>query len=128
MNASTTTSRTDELTGSFFIGSEDVHGTQGELRGVNPRTGEKLEPVYGLGGAEDADRAAKLAAEAFPAFRATDAETRRLPGAYCHGNRGHQDAVVERVVAETGIAQPRVEGELARTTNRSSSTNFMIDL
>lgn len=119
MTTSPTTSRTDALTGSFFIGSEDVHGTQGELRGVNPRTGEDLEPVYGLGGAEDADRAAKLAAEAFPAFRATDAETRAgFLERIATEIEAIKDAIVERVVAETGIAQPRVEGELARTTNQ----------
>ncbi|GAB3268489.1 aldehyde dehydrogenase (NADP(+)) [Arthrobacter pigmenti] len=118
MSISQQTASTD-LAGVFLIGSSDVHGGQGELRGVNPRTGGELEPAYGLGGRGDVDRAVTLATEAFAGFRATDAETR---AGFLERIAAEIEAVAEpiaeRVIAETGIAQARAQGELARTTNQ----------
>jgi len=41
------------LTGAMLIGADRVHGSGGELHAVDPRTGRRLEPTYGLGGAEE---------------------------------------------------------------------------
>ncbi|WP_035781279.1 aldehyde dehydrogenase family protein, partial [Arthrobacter sp. H14] len=119
MNTTQASAPAAELTGIFFIGADEVRGTQGELRGVNPRTGEELEPAYGLGGVEDVDRAAALAADAFAEFRASDAETRAVfLERIASEIEAIAEPIVERVTAETGIAQGRAQGELARTTNQ----------
>lgn len=107
------------LTGSMLIGAADVRGNAGEVRGVNPATGEALEPSYGLGDSSDVDRAVSLAWQAFPVYRATSLETR---SAFVRTVADNIDALgdtlVSRVVAETGIASPRVKMELGRTTNQ----------
>lgn len=107
------------LTGSMLIGAADVRGSAGEVRGVNPATGEALEPVYGLGGQSDVDRALDLAWQAFPVYRATSLKARAAFLTTVADNiDALGDTLVARVVAETGIPDPRVRGELARTTNQ----------
>jgi NADP-dependent aldehyde dehydrogenase len=107
------------LTGSMLIGAEDVRGTAGEVRGVNPATGTELEPAYGLGDSSDVDRAVSLAWQAFPTYRATSLETRSAFLTTVANNiDALGDTLVSRVVSETGIPEPRVRMELARTTNQ----------
>ena len=107
------------LTGEMFIGAERVAGTAGTVHAQDPRTGEQLEPAYGLGTAADVDRAATLAGRAFRDYRRTTPQVR---AAFLDGVADRLTALTEtlvpRVVAETGIAEPRVRGELARTTNQ----------
>jgi len=107
------------LTGSMLIGAADVRGGAGETRGVNPATGEALEPAYGLGDESDVDRALSLAWQAFPTYRATSLAARSAFLSTIADNLDALgDTLVARVVAETGIPDPRVRGELARTTNQ----------
>jgi NADP-dependent aldehyde dehydrogenase len=107
------------LTGSMLIGATDVRGAGNEIRGVNPATGEQLEPSYGLGDESDVDRAVSLAWQAFPVYRATSLQAR---SAFIKTVADNIDALgdtlVTRVVQETGIPEPRVRMELARTTNQ----------
>ena len=107
------------LTGSMLIGAADVRGGAGETRGVNPATGAALEPSYGLGDTADVDRAVALAWDAFPVYRATTLQARSAFITTVADNiDALGDTLVARVVAETGIPDPRVRGELARTTNQ----------
>ncbi len=107
------------LTGSMLIGAADVRGSAGELRGVNPATGEQLEPVYGLGDESAVERAVALAWQAFPAYRATSLAQRSAFLSTVAANiDALGDTLIARVVAETGIPEPRVRGELARTTGQ----------
>ncbi|MFL6118075.1 aldehyde dehydrogenase (NADP(+)) [Actinophytocola sp.] len=107
------------LTGSMLIGAADVRGRGKEIRGVDPATGQELEPGYGLGDESDVDRAVSLAWQAFPVYRATSLRARSAFLATVADNiDALGDTLVARVVAETGIPAPRVRGELARTTNQ----------
>lgn len=107
------------LTGSMLIGAADVRGSAGQTRGVNPATGEALEPSYGLGDETDVDRAVSLAWQAFPVYRATSLEARSAFITTVADNiDALGDTLVGRVVAETGIPRPRVRMELARTTTQ----------
>lgn len=115
---STTASRVTP-TGTMLLGSQDVRGGEGEVRAVDPRTGHELEPSFGLGGTTEVDRAANLAWDAFATLRATSAETRAaLLDAIATEVEGLGDDLVHRVIAETGIVEARVRGELARTVNQ----------
>ncbi|TDV43589.1 aldehyde dehydrogenase (NADP(+)) [Actinophytocola oryzae] len=110
---------TQALTGSMLIGASDVRGGAGEVRGVNPATGEVLEPAFGLGDESDVDRAVSIAWHAFPTYRATTLAARAaLLTTIADNIDALGDTLVARVVAETGIPDPRVRGELARTTNQ----------
>jgi NADP-dependent aldehyde dehydrogenase len=103
----------------MLIGAADVRGSAGEVRGVDPATGERLDPSYGLGDHSDVDRAVSLAWAAFPVYRATSLTARSAFLATVADNiEALGDTLVTRVVAETGIPGPRVRGELARTTNQ----------
>jgi NADP-dependent aldehyde dehydrogenase len=107
------------LTGSMLIGAADVRGSAGEVRGVDPATGQALDPVYGLGDESDVDRAASLAWQAFPVYRSTSLAARSAFLSTVADNvEALGDTLVARVVAETGIPEPRVRGELARTTGQ----------
>ncbi|MFI7673427.1 aldehyde dehydrogenase (NADP(+)) [Actinophytocola sp. NPDC049390] len=107
------------LTGSMLIGAADVRGSAGEVRGVNPATGETLEPSYGLGDGADVDRAVALAWEAFGPYRATSLAARSAFLTTVADNiDALGDTLVARVHAETGIPEVRVRGELARTTGQ----------
>ena len=110
---------TTSLTGELIIGSRRMRGQQGEFQAVDPRTGESIDPSYGLGGPAEVARAAALANEAFPSYRQTGHEQR---AAFLDSVAANLEAITEplvaRVVTETGIVEPRVRGELARTINQ----------
>jgi NADP-dependent aldehyde dehydrogenase len=115
----TTDQSIGSLTGAMFIGSDRLAGAEGTFRGVDPRTGTELEPAYGLGSRAEAARAAQLADEAFSAYRRTGPKER---GAFLDTVADNIEALgetlVERVQLETGIVEPRVRGEMARTVNQ----------
>ncbi|WP_285593581.1 aldehyde dehydrogenase (NADP(+)) [Kineosporia sp. NBRC 101731] len=108
-----------ELTGEMLIGASSVFGSSGTFTGRDPRTGEDLKPVYGLGDQAQVEQAAGLAWDAFRTYRQTDGGPR---AAFLDRMAANLEAVagelVTRVVTETGIAEPRVRGELARTVNQ----------
>ncbi|MFG3685658.1 aldehyde dehydrogenase (NADP(+)) [Micromonospora sp. NPDC047740] len=114
-----TTTETTPLTGAMLIGSAEVHGNEGEVRAVDPRSGRTLEPAYGLGGAAEVDRAAELAWTAFDGYRHADLATRAAFLESIAANlEALGDTLIERVVAETGIPAARVLAERARTCNQ----------
>ncbi len=102
--------------GDMFIGRRAVQGSQGEIRAVNPETGETLEPVYRGVTQAELDEACRLADEAFDAYRSADPELRaRLLETIAHNILALGDTLVERVMAESGLPRMRVEGERGRT-------------
>lgn len=105
-----------ELTGSSLIGAADVHPDGATFRAVDPTTGAELDPAYGEAGPAEVERAAALAAEAFPSYRRTSAEQR---AAFLESAATNIESLgselAERVTAETGLPAGRVAGEVART-------------
>ena len=103
-------------TGEMLIGADAVRGTDGSIHAVNPATGETLEP--GFAGATEADvaRACDLAWQAFPAYRETSQEARAtFLEAIADEVMALGDALIERVMAESGLPRARLEGERGRT-------------
>jgi NADP-dependent aldehyde dehydrogenase len=86
---------------------------------VDPATGTELDPAYGEAGPAEVDRAAALAAAAFPVYRRTSAEHR---AAFLESIASNLEALgstlAERVTAETGLPAGRVAGETARTVGQ----------
>jgi alpha-ketoglutaric semialdehyde dehydrogenase len=105
-----------DLTGLSFIGAQRGQTGGAVFHGMNPATGEALEPAYHSAPAEEVERAARLAAEAFPAFSATTGKQR---GAFLRAIAANiealGDTLYSRVMAETALPEPRVKGETART-------------
>lgn len=107
------------LTGELLIGGESRMGTNGQIKGVDPATGETLEPAFGGATRADVEQAAALAAEAFAPYRSLPYETRAT---FLEAIAEHIEAIgddlIVRVMAETGLPRPRLEGERARTTGQ----------
>ncbi|WP_229051558.1 aldehyde dehydrogenase (NADP(+)) [Aeromicrobium sp. Leaf350] len=86
---------------------------------TNPATGEALAPEFPEQGPAEVERATRLAAEAFPAFRATTPEAR---AAFLESIAAHIEASTDelwpRVQAETGLPLGRVQGETGRTVGQ----------
>ncbi|MEV5541293.1 aldehyde dehydrogenase (NADP(+)) [Saccharopolyspora shandongensis] len=106
-------------TGAMLIGAEPVIGTGEEVRSADPRTGAALGPAYPAASVEQVERACALAAQAFPAFRATTAERRaefleRIADLLDE----RREALVERAHAETALPRPRLTGEVGRTSGQ----------
>ncbi|MEV0357544.1 aldehyde dehydrogenase (NADP(+)) [Nocardia sp. NPDC050697] len=107
------------LTGAALIGGTDVPGSGEPFQAVNPATGAALEPVFRPTAEDDVARAAELAHAAFKVYRHTGFEQRatfleRIAAEL----EALGDTLVERVIAETGLPEPRVRGEVGRTTGQ----------
>lgn len=119
MNDVSPAGNSELLQGKFLVGFRDAEGDNGRISGVNPRTKARILPDYGLGGIEDVNAAAELAADAFPIYRQTDGSTRAtFLERIALELETIQNEVIDRVVQETGIAELRVEAEFKRTTKQ----------
>ena len=107
------------INGEMFIGGRAAKGTDGEIRGINPETGETLDPVYGGATWADLDEACRLAWEAFDAYRSADPGKRAaFLEAIAQNIIDLGDELVERTMAESGLARGRIEGERGRTVGQ----------
>jgi alpha-ketoglutaric semialdehyde dehydrogenase len=107
------------ITGEMLIGASAVRGTEGDIQGINPATGEKLQPAFGGGGPAEVERACALAAEAFDTFRQTSPEQRAaFLEAAAQAILDLGDELIERAVTESGLPRGRIEGERGRTVGQ----------
>ncbi len=107
------------LQGTSFIGAARGESTGTAFHAVNPATREPLAPAYYPATAGEIDRAAVLAAEAFPVFSRTSGKDR---GAFLRSIAEEIEAVAEEIAGrgplETGLPEARLRGETARTTGQ----------
>ena len=114
-----TTQLTARPTGQMIIAGKPVAGTGAEVRGFNPATGEPLEPAFRYGDESHVDTACAAAAEAFGPYRATGSEQRaQFLEAIASGIEAIKPELVERAVAESGLPEARIGGEVGRTTGQ----------
>jgi 2,5-dioxopentanoate dehydrogenase len=107
------------LTGDMLIGGAAVRGSAAPIYGVNPATGEQLDPPFPGGTPADVEHACALAWDAFDSYRETTlAERARLLDAIAEQLLELGDALIERTCAETGLPRGRIEGERARTVGQ----------
>ncbi|GFG52411.1 aldehyde dehydrogenase (NADP(+)) [Mycolicibacterium agri] len=115
----TATMRDAQLTGQMLIAGELVRGSGKEIRAFDPTAGHELEPAYPYGDASHVDAACAAAAAAFADYRATTSEQRaRFLEAIADNIDAATDAIAARAVAESGLPQARLTGEVARTTGQ----------
>lgn len=114
-----TTQLTARPTGQMLIAGNPVAGTGTEIRGFNPATGQTLEPTYRYGDESHVDSACAAAAEAFGPYRATTSEQRaQFLETVAASIEAIKTELVERAVAESGLPEPRIAGEVGRTTGQ----------
>ena len=105
-----------ELTGfSFLAGRRSSHlGPTFAAR--NAATGAGLEPLYASSSIEELNAAAAAAAEAFTLFGKSSATGRAtLLRAIATGLEAISAQLVARAMLETGLPEPRLQGEVGRT-------------
>jgi len=107
------------ITGDMLIGASAARGTEDTFYGINPATGEKLEPAFQGGNANDIERACTLAEAAFDTYRATTPEQRaRLLESIAENIEAIGDELIERAHAESALPIGRLQGERGRTTGQ----------
>ncbi len=108
-----------EIRGLSLVGNEDGVPTGNIHHAVNPATGETLPEAFHACTAEEVDRAAALAATASHGCRLLDGKRR---AAFLRAAADEIDAILGelkvRMPLETGLPEPRVAGEAARTMNQ----------
>lgn len=107
------------LYGYSTIAGRTVVGAAGSMRAMNPRTGEFLEPEFGLVGTSEVDAAAQAATAAFDTYRATPPQERAdLLRRIADELDARRDEIVQRAGEETGLPAGRLNGEHARTAGQ----------
>ena len=107
------------LTGEMFIGFSRVTGQDGTINAINPATGEKLEPSYGMATSKDIERATALAAQAYDSYSGTPPEVRaQFLEKIATNIEAIKTEAVNRAHLETGLPLGRLEGEVNRTTGQ----------
>ena len=106
------------ITGAILVGSRDLSGPA-TFRAVDPSRGVEIEPAFSEAGPAEVESAARLAAEAFPLFRAIVPERRAaFLDLIAAKIEAIGDALNERAMQETGLPAARLQGERARTTGQ----------
>lgn len=108
-----------ELTGLSFIGFERGSRNGSSFQAFAPTTGEPVQPVYRAATLQELDRAAQLAAEAFPIYSQTSGKARAaFLRRIADGFESHRDDLAQRAHLETALPLPRLTGEVNRTANQ----------
>jgi len=103
---------------SWIAGRQGVARGKG-FRGVDPATGDELEPEFFAATKEELEAAAKGAEEAAAVMaRMSGKERGALLRAIAEELTAVGEALVERAHRETGLPLPRLQGELGRTTGQ----------
>ncbi|QEM80973.1 aldehyde dehydrogenase (NADP(+)) [Halomonas binhaiensis] len=104
------------LEGKQLIGNQAVLASGRAIHGINPATGETLEPGYPGGGQAEVERACELAWQAFDAYRETGPEQRAsFLETIADEIEAIGDDLIVRAMAESGLPRARLEGERGRT-------------
>lgn len=105
--------------GEMLIGQTTRSGNAASFRGFDPAKREQLEPVFGGGTGDDVDQACALAAAAFDSLRAASPQARAVfLEAIAENLEAAAETIVPRAIAETGLPEARIRGELGRTTGQ----------
>jgi len=116
------------LQGRSFLAAERGQKTDGEFRGLNPATGEELEPSYSPVTEAEAEVAVQQASAAARVFAATSSAKRaELLRAMAARIDARAQLIAERAHLETALPMPRLTGEVARTTGQLRLFASMIE-
>ena len=110
---------TGRLTGQMLIAGVPVRGTGTPIHAFNPSAGQELEPAYHYGDQSHVDAACAAAAAAFAAYRSTTSEQRaEFLEAIAANIEAIGGDIIARAVAESGLPEARITGEVGRTTGQ----------
>ncbi len=106
------------LTGELFIASKRVARDAG-FRAVAAATGSEIEPSFSTATLEDVDAACAAAEAAFLPYSSLSREDRaKFLEAIAEEIEALGDELIERAMQESGLPQPRLQGERGRTAGQ----------
>ena len=109
----------DDARPEMLLGGCSVAASPGDLRSFAAATGSPIEPGFREDGEADVADAADHAARAFDAFRETTPDTRAgFLEAIADAILDLGEALIERVMLESGLPRARLEGERGRTVGQ----------
>ncbi len=107
------------ISGFSLIGGQAATAAGATFSGINPATGEKLEPLFHTASLEEVEQAAAAAAAAAPVFGALSGKERGVfLRAIADGLTADAEAIIARAQLESGLPLPRLQGEMGRTTGQ----------
>lgn len=107
------------LEGKQLIGSQAILTQGSVIQGIDPSSGERLEPIYYAGSKAEVERACELAEKASNRYSETDLDTRAtFLEAIAENIESIGDSLIERAMRESGLPRARLEGERGRTCNQ----------
>jgi len=107
------------LHGRLILNGELREGSGAAFAGVDPATGERLDPLYRSASSEEVDLAANLADEAFAIYgKLSGREKGRFLRHIAAGIESIVPELVARAHRETALPEKRLQGEAARTINQ----------
>ena len=105
-----------KISGQSIVGFGSATNAGASFRATNPRTGESTPPDFFSAGADEVNRAASLAHEAFATYsQISGREKGKFLRTIAAKIDGAVDELVERAEQETALPKPRLQGETART-------------
>lgn len=108
-----------ELNGRSIIGNRRGKDHGSNLYGLNPATGEKLEPAYSPASIDEVNEAAELAGRAFVKLSRLSGQVKAVfLRTIAKEIEAIADELVARATAETGLPAGRIQGETARTCHQ----------
>lgn len=108
-----------KLTGRSIIGLQNGAGAAEVFYGMNPATGQPLQPAFSPATLADMDLAAKIASEAFASYGRSSGSERGTFLRTIAGNiESLADELIDRANQETTLPKPRLQGETARTCHQ----------
>lgn len=107
------------LQGHSIIAGQGTAGNGKTVNGFDPATNETLEPAYSLLDEAQLREATSAAEEAFDSFSTLDPATHAsFLVSIADRIEASGGEIVARAMLETGLPEPRMRGELARTTGQ----------
>ena len=108
-----------KLTGKSILGFGDGSQTPFTFCGRNPKTGAPLDPQYFSASAEEVDRAASLADDAFASYSRISGKQRgKLLRQIATNIEAVAPEVIERAELETALPKGRLQSETGRTCSQ----------
>lgn len=102
-----------------LVAGRPLSGSGGAVRATDPAAGAETGPEFSLLSVDQLTSATEAAAAAFPVYRALSPEQRAafLTTAAENIQAAGED-IISTAMTETGLPEPRLTGELARTVNQ----------
>lgn len=108
-----------QINGLSLIGSSTGAQSDSTFKAIDPSTAGEIEPPFHAASADETNRAADLAQNAFLHYsQKSGAERAAFIHAIADQIEALGDTLTQRAMAETGLPEARIQGETGRTTGQ----------